>query len=157
MECRVRVWGIRGDARGDTPCRVSERESESGDGRAAGGRGRGIQKAYWRCVCASFSDPPPSSLLSSPFPRLHPPNPPYLHPSIHPPIDPIPHPHNPPYLHPFTYSSCRYLLHGSMHMERAINHNLLHLARRFYFMFLEGFPTDWQQLLGEVRFTIKSD
>jgi hypothetical protein len=43
-------------------------------------------------------------------------------------------------------------------MERAINHNHLHLARRFYFMFLEGFPTDWQQLLGEVRFTIdKSD
>ena len=156
MACRVRVWGIRGDARGDTPCRVSERESESGDGRAAGGRGRGIQKAYWRCVCASFSDPPlVPPLLSFPTPPSTqssiPPS------SIHPPIDPIPHPHNPPYLHPFTYSSCRYLLHGSMHMERAINHNLLHLARRFYFMFLEGFPTDWQQLLGEVRFTIKSD
>ena len=96
MACRVRVWGIRGDARGDTPCRVSERESESGDGRAAGGRGRGIQKAYWQCVCASFSAPP--SPPSSP-PLSHP----ILHTSIHPSI------------HPSTQSPIHTILHTSIH------------------------------------------
>ena len=43
---------------------------------------------------------PPSSLLSSPFPRLHPPNPPYLH---HPSI------------HPSTQSPIHTILHTSIH------------------------------------------